>query len=100
MSDMRGTGDVRRHVRTHVAVFAALMGLTIATVSASSLHVVISVAIAVALILAIVKGSMVAGFFMHVTNKTRIIHWALILTGILLVALMFLPVLTYLDRVR
>ncbi len=100
MSDTRGTGGARRHVRTYIAVFAALMGLTMVTVSASYLHMVIPVAIAVALILAIVKGSMVAGFFMHLRNEARIIYWALILTGVLLVTLMLLPVLTYLDRVR
>jgi hypothetical protein len=36
MSGNRGAEDVRRQVKTYVAVFVALMVLTIATVGASS----------------------------------------------------------------
>ena len=100
MTDTHGAGDVRKHVRTYVTVFLALIALTIATVSASYLHLVIPAAIAVALVIAITKGSMVASVFMHLVSEKRIIYWALLLTLMLLVALLFLPVLGYLDRVR
>jgi cytochrome c oxidase subunit 4 len=100
MSGNRGAEDVRRQVKTYVAVFVALMVLTIATVGASYLHLVVPVAIAVALVIAVLKGSMVAGFFMHLVHEKRIIYGALLLTLVLLVALLFLPVLGYVDRVR
>jgi hypothetical protein len=43
---------------------------------------------------------MIAGFFMHLVHEKRIIYGALLLTLVLLVALLFLPVLGYVDRVR
>jgi cytochrome c oxidase subunit 4 len=100
MSGNRGAEDVRRQVKTYVAVFVALMVLTIATVGASYLRLVVPVAIAVALVIAVLKGSIVAGFFMHLVHEKRIIYGALLLTLVLLVALLFLPVLGYVDRVR
>jgi cytochrome c oxidase subunit 4 len=100
MSGNRGAEDVRRQVKTYVAVFVALMVLTIATVGASYLRLVVPVAIAVALVIAVLKSSMIAGFFMHLVHEKRIIYGALLLTLVLLVALLFLPVLGYVDRVR
>jgi cytochrome c oxidase subunit IV len=100
MSDTRGTEDVTKRVRTYVAVFVALIVLTMATVGASHLHLVIPAAIAVALLIAVMKGSMVASVFMHLVGEQKAIYWALLLTLVLLVALLFLPVLGYLDRVR
>ena len=85
---------------TYIKVFLALMVLTVITVTASYFHFVIPLAIAVALIVAIVKGSLVASFFMHLIGERKIIYWTLILTVVFFAALMILPVLTYLDRVQ
>ena len=90
----------KEHVRAYINVFLALMVLTVTTVAASYFHFVIPLAIMVALAIAIVKGSLVASFFMHLIGEKKIIYWVLLLTGVFFVALMFLPLLNYLDRVR
>ena len=90
----------KKHVKAYVSVFGALMVLTVVTVAASYFRFVIPLAIMVALMIAIVKGSLVASFFMHLMDEKKIIYWVLLLTVVFFVVLMFLPLLTYLDRVR
>ena len=96
MSDI----DIKKHTRTYIGVFIALGVLTVVTVSVSYFHFVLPLAIAVALIIATVKGSMVASFFMHLAHERRVIYLALMITVVFFIALMFLPLLGYLDRVR
>ena len=90
----------KKHVRVYINVFVALMVLTLVTVGASYFRFVIPLAITVALIIAVVKGSLVASYFMHLIDEKKIIYWVLLLTAVFFVVLMFLPLLTYLDRVR
>ncbi|MGH2626385.1 MAG: cytochrome C oxidase subunit IV family protein [Anaerolineales bacterium] len=82
---------IRRQTRTYVLVFAALAVLTIVTVAASRLDLSTGMTIAVALLIAVVKGSLVAGYFMHLIDERRVIYWLLLLTVVFFVALMFLP---------
>jgi len=89
---------IRRSVRTYLIVFVSLMGLTILTVSVSTLHLNVGIAIAVALLIAVIKASLVASYFMHLISERKLIYSTLILTGIFFVALMFLPLSHYLDR--
>lgn len=101
MSDAHGEDfHFKQHVRTYINVFVALMVLTVTTVTASYFHFVIPLAITLALIIAIVKGSLVASFFMHLVGEKKLVFWVLLLTVVFFVALMALPVLNYLDRVR
>ena len=83
--------EIKKSVRTYMVVFAALAGLTILTVAASTLELETGPHIAVALLIALVKGSLVAMFFMHLIDERKAIYWILILTAIFFVALMFLP---------
>ena len=91
--------DIRSHVRTYYMVFGALMVLTIITVGVSYLDLSIPFAITVALIVATIKGSLVALFFMHLKHERKAIYWALVLTAIFFVFLLFVPLLTNLDRI-
>ena len=89
--------DIDRHVRIYITVFVALMALTIITVAISRLHLPIPIAVTVALLVAIVKGSLVACYFMHLISEKRLIYAVLALTAVFFVALLALPVVTVHD---
>ncbi len=83
----------------YLKVFGALMVLTVITVLASRLHLAVPLAIVLALAIALLKGSLVASFFMHLIGEKPLVFMVLLLTGILFAALMLLPVLTMKDSV-
>ena len=87
--------DIDRHVRIYITVFVALMALTIITVAVSYLHLPPPMAIAVALFVAMIKGSLVACYFMHLISEKKLIYAVLILTVAFFVPLLALPVLTH-----
>jgi cytochrome c oxidase subunit 4 len=91
--------EIRKHVRTYIMVFVALMGLTVVTVAVSYLHLDVKWAIAVALLIATLKGSLVAGYFMHLISEKKLIYATLLLTLVFFIALMVLPTSGYQDRV-
>lgn len=86
--------DVDRHVRAALLVFGSLLVLTGFTVAAWTLHLPTRSAIALALLIALVKGSLVAGWFMHLISEKRFIYWVLALTASLFLPLLLFPVLT------
>jgi cytochrome c oxidase subunit IV len=94
-----GHDDIRSHVKTYYMVFGALMAFTIITVGVSYLHLSVPLAITVALVVATIKGSLVALFFMHLSNERKLIYWALTLTIIFFVFLMVVPLLTNTDKI-
>jgi caa(3)-type oxidase subunit IV len=69
--------DVDKHVRTYITVFVVLMALTLITVAISYLHLPLGPAVALALFVAIVKGTLVACFFMHLVSERKLIYWVL-----------------------
>jgi cytochrome c oxidase subunit 4 len=91
--------DIRSHVKVYYMVFGALMVLTCITVGVSYLHLSIPLAITVALFVAIIKGSLVALFFMHLSNERKLIYWVLALTAIFFIFLKFVPLLTNTDKI-
>lgn len=91
---------VKKQVRVYIIVFVALMALTLITVAVSYLHLEVHQAIIVALIIASVKGTLVAGYFMHLMSEKKIIYATLVLTVLFFAALMFLPISTYLNKVQ
>ncbi len=96
-TDTTHSEDIKRHVRGYITVFAALMTLTIITVTISYLHLNVTAAIIVALIIATVKGSLVASYFMHLISEKKIIFAVLTLTVIFFIGMMFLPLLGHSD---
>jgi cytochrome c oxidase subunit 4 len=86
-----GHDDIRKHVRVYISVFVALMVLTVITVAVSRLDLSIGVAVAVALFVAIIKGSLVALFFMHLSNERKAIYAALALTVVFFIFLLGIP---------
>jgi cytochrome c oxidase subunit 4 len=87
--------DIDKHVRVYITVFVALMVLTIVTVAVSYLHLSVPMAVTVALFVAIVKGSLVAAYFMHLVSEKKLIYWIMLLTIVFFTVLMALPVLTH-----
>ena len=86
--------DIDRHVRVYITVFVALMALTLITVAVSYLDLSTPMAVAVALFIAIIKGSLVACYFMHLISEKKLIYAVLVLTAAFFVALLALPTLT------
>ena len=97
--DAHSADDIKKSVRTYFMIFGALMVLTIITVGVSYVHLPIAMAVLVALIVATIKGSLVAMYFMHLLHERKVIYWVLILTVVFFVFLMFVPLLTNLDRI-
>lgn len=87
--------DIDRQVRLYIAVFVALMALTLVTVAVSYLDLPTTMAITVALVVATVKGSLVACYFMHLISEKKLIYAVLLLTAVFFVALLALPAVTH-----
>lgn len=91
--------EVKKHIRTYMMVGAALLVFTGITVAAASISGGVATHVTVALIIASIKGAMVAAIFMHLNHEQPWIYGSLVLTGVLFVALMFLPVFTQMDHI-
>jgi cytochrome c oxidase subunit 4 len=83
--------EIRRETRGYVLVFVALMALTVITVGISYLHLPTLPAVSLALLVAIVKGSLVACFFMHLISEKKAIYAVLVLTVVFFAVLMLVP---------
>ena len=82
---------VKAHLRVYVMVFVALAVLTVVTVALSYLQLPTALAITVAMVVAMVKASLVAGYFMHLLSEEKVILWLLVLCAAFLVFLFALP---------
>ena len=89
--------DIDKQVRIYITVFVTLMALTIITVAISRLHLPVPIAVSVALLVAIIKGSLVACYFMHLISEQKLIYAVLALTAVFFAVLLALPVLTHSD---
>lgn len=96
---MERAEDVRKHIKVYLLVFAGLAIGTVVTVAASNLQVGVAIGIFIAMVIATLKGSMVAGFFMHLTNEKRLIYFLLGITALLLAVMVFITFSTIGDQV-
>ena len=92
--------DIDRQVRGYMVVFIALIALTAVTVGVSYLHLEVHYAVMVALIIACFKASLVALFFMHLISERQVIFVILAFTVAFFLVLLFVPLLTNLDRIH
>lgn len=92
--------EVDRQVRGYKVVFVALIALTAITVGVSYLHLEVHNAVMVALAIACFKASLVALFFMHLISERQVIFVILAFTIAFFLVLLFLPILTNLNRVH
>lgn len=84
---------IRKETRTYIKVFLALAVLTVLTVAVSYFEMSPFLTVAVALLIATFKGSLVAGFFMHLFHERKVIYWLLLLTVVFFLVLLFWPTL-------
>ena len=89
--------DIDKHVRIYITVFVALMVLSVVTVTVSRFHLPVPMAVSVALLIAIIKGSLVACYFMHLISEKKLIYAVLGLTAVFFVVLLALPSITVHD---
>ena len=89
----------RKTIKMYLTVGAALLVFTVITVAVNQVHLAVPAAITVALIIAIMKGSMVASVFMHLSHEKQWIYGALLLTVVFFVALMAIPSFTLMDTI-
>ena len=89
--------DIRKHVKTYYVIGSALFVLTVVTVVAAWVQFGVAMAVTVALLIAILKGSMVALFFMHLSHKKTLIYSVLLLTFAFFFVLLFMPLFFYLN---
>jgi cytochrome c oxidase subunit 4 len=89
--------DIDKQVRIYITVFVSLMALTIITVAIARLDLPIHLAVTVALFVAIVKGSLVACYFMHLIAEKKLIYAVLALTAFFFAVLLALPAITHND---
>jgi cytochrome c oxidase subunit 4 len=100
MSSGHDTIDIQSHIKVYMTVFAALAVLTIVTVAASYLDLSTGEAILLALTIASVKGSLVAGYFMHLISEKALITWILMLTAGIFFVLMCIPMASFIDQAQ
>src|SRR5438477_6721564 len=82
---------IKKSVRQYMMIGAALFVFTAITVAVNQVHLAVPLAITVALIIATMKGSMVAGIFMHLSHEKKWIYGALLLTVVFFIVLIVLP---------
>jgi cytochrome c oxidase subunit 4 len=79
-NDHHSPEAIRKELKVYWMVFGCLAVLTIITVGLRYLDMPIHWAIAVALAVALVKGSLVAAFFMHLLSEKKLVYAVLIIT--------------------
>jgi cytochrome c oxidase subunit IV len=95
-----GAEDIQKQVRTYFMVFGALAVLTVITVAISYVHLPMGQAVTLAMAVALIKGTLVAGVFMHLFSERKTIYWVLILCVLMFVPLMIGPLLTDVETIR
>lgn len=91
MSDNHSVDELKKHVRTYMLVFGALLLGTAITVGLYYVHFEsVALTVSIALFVASIKSFLVAGFFMHLISEKKAIYAMLITTAVFFVSLMFL----------
>lgn len=85
-------------VRPYLAVFGALMVLTVLTVATSYLDLPTTPTVILALAIASGKATLVGMFFMHLNHERPLIYWSLGLTAVLFLVLIGFVLWTEADH--
>lgn len=90
--------DIAKQVKLYKIIGSVLIVGTIITVMAANVHLGIILGIVVALIIAAIKGTLVAGYFMHLFDERRMIYGVLALTAIFIVVMIGLLLFSFGDQ--
>jgi cytochrome c oxidase subunit IV len=86
-------------VRGYLAIFGALLVLTVSTVALSYLQLPLAPTLALGLTIATAKAALVVLFFMHLKGEKPMVYWPLALTVFLVAALFAFILLTEGDHI-
>ncbi len=89
--------EIQKSVKVYMGVFVVLAVLTVVTVAVSYLHLNMTMAIVVALIVASVKGSLVAGYFMHLLSERGLVFWVLGFSAFFFIVCLVIPTFTHMG---
>ena len=93
MSDDHSPEAIKKHVRTYLVIFGALLVGTLVTVWLRSIHFDnFAITVTIALAVATIKASLVAGFFMHLISERKAIYATLATTVFFFAAMMYLTI--------
>lgn len=98
MSETHSVESIKKHVRTYMIVFGALAVLTVLTVAVAYIHMPITPALIVALIIASIKAGLVAAYFMHLVEEKKVIHWTMLTTMLLFIAMVAIFIAALSDQ--
>ena len=88
---MSNSKDIKKEINQYIRIFFALGVLTVITVAIAYIDVgKMWIAVLLAMIVASIKGTLVAGFFMHLFHEKKIIYLFLGITLVLLCSLFFI----------
>lgn len=93
MSDAHSHEDIKKHVRTYIVIFVALLVGTVITVALNYMHFdSMAVTVGIALLVATIKAALVAGWFMHLISEKKAIYAMLAATIFFFASMMYLTV--------
>lgn len=81
------------NVKVYLAVFAALMALTVVTVLVSYWHLPMLLAVALGMAIATLKAGLVGAVFMHLKGEKALIYWLLVVTVFFGIHLIIWPIM-------
>ena len=88
---MSNSKNIKEEINQYIKIFIALGVLTVITVGIAYIEVgKMWIAVLLAMIVATMKGTLLAGFFMHLFHEKKIIYLFLGITLVLLCALFFI----------
>jgi cytochrome c oxidase subunit 4 len=91
--------EIKKHMKFYVGVFAALLAGTLLTVALYFVYFEdFRKTVTVALLVATLKASLVAAFFMHLSNEKRTIYLVLVATVFFFAGMMALTLFAYGDH--
>lgn len=95
MAHTTNVEDIKKHVRVYMIVFGSLAVLTVVTVAVGVMELPIIPALVVGLLIAVVKGGLVAGYFMHLLSEKKLIYWVVFLTVAFFIGMVVLFLAAY-----
>jgi cytochrome c oxidase subunit 4 len=99
MSETHSVEEIKKHVRVYIAVFGALMVLTVVTVGVGYLELPIVPALVVGLFIALIKAGLVGAYFMHLLEEKKVILYSMALTMVFFFCMVAIFMSSYFDQV-
>ena len=90
---------IEQDIKRHIVIYAFLLVSTVVNFIVSKQHVFGERTVVAVLGIAILQGSLVACFFMHLISEKKVIYLFLVMIVIFFIALFFLPILSFFGKI-